>query len=840
MKKIKIAAFILFLLVLILGAVTYYLNTHYLPHKLKIQIERTLSEKLKADVALDDIRFHPLKGIILENFRIAEKKGAAPILRVKKLSASVLLLPSFKEKKIIFPLIHIDNASLSLARTKDGTINLLRFLPQEKTQPNTKLPFPFLVYKILLTNSSIHFVDESLETPLSQTLEVKTLSAQPGPASVNARMQATLRNQNQSTPVECTLKYTYAIKQVDANITLKRLDLLPYLLYAKNLPVQIKALSLDTIVVNAEYSLIKKRVDIETRATIANAYCIKDNYLLANGRGILQASASINTEEKTMTCYQAQLRSASAQIQTPFLPEHIALTDTKLNISPDTITVDSARVTALNTSLVCKGTMEQFAAPIFSFQVFSDFSLATAKEIASRYVKTIAAISLDGRASLAAEIKKETDKETIDYRGSLELFDASAAHKNLAADRINGTVLFSPESVSWKNLSLYALNRSINSSATIQNFSLPSLAITAASDDITLDARVASLQKNVFAVEKLSLCFMQSSFDADGKFSLESPDEPFADFNINANINLEDLSAVDQIPQVTLAQLKPGGTCNISGKIKGNPKKPIYLDSSLLFNSQELRLQNLKLHSITVELIQEDGQLKIPQSSASFYNGTLALNGLIDLHKTNLPYAFKLIAEGIDLALLKLDTPLKENELKGTFSAAAVANGEARSLTSMQGQGNILIENGHLWAFRPLNKLKDFLFIPRFQTLVFNKAQGDFTIQEGRAYTDDFVLTSNEITLDCEGSIGFDKTIDFEITPIPAEELSQKIFSNDFLKVAGLAAVRLTGTIENPQIGTKVLTKEALKAIGENAGKILGEVFETFKDWGDKIFGTPQ
>lgn len=848
-KKIKIIFVVFLVLLCMLTAGTYYLNTYYLPQTLKIKLEQTLSEKLNADVALQDIRFHFLKGVVIENFRIALEKGALPLLRIKQLSASVLLLPSFKEKKIIIPSLHIDSAQLSIVRAKDATINLSQLIPKETTDAKTPLTFPFLIYKISLTNSTITFIDNALDASLQQTLTIQTLTAQPGPASINAQLQATLLNEEQATPLEATARYEYATKQIDATINIKRLNLVPYLSYAKELPVTIKSLNTDAIVFNGAYSLLKKRLTLDVNATITNTYCVKDDLLISNARTKLEAKTVFDLQEKKMVHYEATLRDLSTQVQMPALLEPVSIDKAQLILSPDVLTVESAHITMHGIALTSKGKLQHFTAPTFSFQLSSDFLLPQAQKIATRYVKGIEAIALEGNASLSAEIQKRADKNTIDYRGSLRLTNASLMREDFTAHEINGTILFSPDTVSWENLSLRIFERTYSSTATISNFSSPTITLSASSEDITLNTRVATIEKNVFAIEKLSLTFLHSACNANGEFSLKDPDNPFVSLTLDSLIALENLKAISAIPKETLSSINPSGVCKLSGTIKGNPKKPLSLTSSLSLNSNEVKLSEFRLNDITMQLVLEDGQCKIPQSTATFYNGSVVLNGLIDLNKENMPYAFKLIAENIDLSRLKENTPLKEQEFSGMLSMAVVVNGEPQSPATIQGQGNLLIANGYLWAFNPLNKLKDFLFIPRRQILIFKEAQGNFVIKDSRAFTDSLVLHSDEITLVCEGSIGFDKTIDFEITPIPAQETTenipaQELFNDTFVKVAGIAAVTLTGTIEQPQIGTKLLTKDVVKAIaegiGKNTGKIAEGLFETFKDFGAAIFGTPK
>ena len=118
--------------------------------------------------------------------------------------------------------------------------------------------------------------------------------------------------------------------------------------------------------------------------------------------------------------------------------------------------------------------------------------------------------------------------------------------------------------------------------------------------------------------------------------------------------------------------------------------------------------------------------------------------------------------------------------------------------------------------------LGDFLFIPRFSSLIFTHAQGDFTIQDSTITTDNFELLGTELGLIVEGKMTFSGNLDFLVnTQIPKTSIGPlKEFppaAGEISKAANLTAIKLTGTVQNP--------KYKLQPIGENIMKKLSDLF---------------
>jgi len=91
------------------------------------------------------------------------------------------------------------------------------------------------------------------------------------------------------------------------------------------------------------------------------------------------------------------------------------------------------------------------------------------------------------------------------------------------------------------------------------------------------------------------------------------------------------------------------------------------------------------------------------------------------------------------------------------------------------------------------------------ENIVLTDAFGNFTIANNRVYTEDFKLLSKVASLLWVGSIGFDSTLDFNITGRFAENVIKQTtepgrIASAILHEAGslIMEVRLTGTLKEP------------------------------------------
>lgn len=845
-KKIKIILAIIIVLCILIFVGLYYLNTYYLPQKVKIEITQTLSEKLNATVQLEDIKFSLLKGIVLNNLSITSKKEPTPILKIERLSASFLILPSIKQRKIIFPSINILNASVNIVRNKQNQLNILDYFPRKESSQDSWGHLPFLIYKINLSDSQIIFTDKTMQPDIKFTLKIDNLKAQPSLLDVNFQLKATLIDNKQSTGLETWGSFQFKSKELNIASHIKELDILPYIAYFKDLPVSIESLNLADI--NIESSLLKDKLFVKTQTEITDAYFKKEAILISQGRAKIKATVDIDLKDTANINYLIDIDSLNANLTASQIPDTAEIEYAKLKVSLDGLEIENAKINIAKIPIAIRGNLKNFSNPTFNFNLESDFDFALSKQLAGNYFDFLNSLTAQGNASLKLNILKSKDKKELDFKGVLGLKDALIKTNDMpySISAINGLINFDRNNINWSQLSLRLLENNFQSQATISNLKSPSINLELNSDKINIKAVIESVQKNLFNIEQLRGNYFDSDINLTGTLDIQAPHNYNAVLDIESRIELANLKQIPYLSKDIILKVNPQGLCRITGKIRGNVKNPKTLNSALELNSDELQFYGIKIENVQIQLSQENQQIKIPQSSTKFYAGSILSNGLIDLEKKDFPYAFKIISSDIDLSLLKLDTPLKDKTLYGIFNSTLILTGALNSLEDVKGQGNFLIKDGYLWEFNPLKKLGDFLFIPRYRTLIFKQAQADLNIHDKKISTDNLVLNSDIISLSCEGDIDFKGNLDFEIIPKPIVEVPQdsdnaklkSIFTEEFFKLAGISIVKLTGTVQEPKIETRLLLKDVVDTVIKGTtGKLKDEVIDTLKDIKDLIFG---
>lgn len=838
-KKITIILIITILLISAIAFGLYYLNTYYLPQIIKARIIKEASSKLGIILQIEDIKLNLLKGIIFYNINIINKRDLTFDLQIKRLSANFLILPFFKQKKIIFPSINIYSPTFNIIRYEDNKFNIQDFIPKQTEETKPLPSLPFLIYKINIYGAVINFLDKTMQPNFKQILKLDNLKTGISPSAVNFSLQGTIINEKQSSELELSGKFQFKTKELKILSRIDKLDISPYRDYLKDIPVNIKTLFLNNMI--TECILVRDTLSLKTSVEIKDAYLIKDQTSLSNAKAKLKASLGFDLKNITGSSYVIDIDELNADLTNPQIPEKTKIEYAKLEVAPHRLNIENAKIKALQTSINLKGNLENFVSPVFNIGLKSTIDLAVTKDFLKDRIDFLNSLTVSGKADIDANISKPKDQRDLEFNGSLNLKNAYLKTKdNLYEIRaINGLINFNQEKINWTNLSFGFLDKSFISNATISNLKSPRIALELASDKMNISTKVNPIQKNVFNIEYLKGKYYNSELDLSGNLSINDQNNYYADLNIHSQIELEDLKQIKNLPKALLLQINPQGECEIKGKIKGNIKNPKLLNSSLNITTNELKFYGLRLGDLKMRLVQEEKQVKIPESSCVFYGGPIYLNGLVDLEKENFPYALKITASDIDLGKLKLDTPIKDKEFQGTLSSNVILSGQANSLLDVKGQGDFLIKDGYLWEFNPLKKLGDFLFIPRHKTLVFREAKGDFSIGDKKAVTENLTLNSDIISLSCKGSIDFSGNLDFEVAPYPVSENEEAaneykgILSGEIAKLAGISIIQVKGTIQNTKVEVKVVAKEIFDKVKEG----FKGAFDKVKGITDLIFG---
>jgi hypothetical protein len=844
-KTVLIVFIILIILSIILSAGIYYLNTSYLPKVIKTKITQEIPKKFNINIQLDDIKFNIFKGVVFSNIKISAKDDPNTVLQIERISTSFLILPLFNQGKFILPSVTIYRPKVDVIRYEGNRFNVQSLIPKPIDAAKEPSGIAVLIYRIDIQEAEINFLDKTIEPSFSQNININNITAQISPLAVNFNGRGILSDKNQKSSLSFSGNFNFQKKELKMNSRLDKLDALPYLAYSKELPVSLKSLKLNGI--ESEINLIddvlyiSAKSDIKDLNLITGAYLTKDKTLLNNASAKLESALVFDFKKESNFKFLITIDDLVADLVTPRVPDKIKIEYAKFDITPKKIEIKNSKIKGLETYFTIKGVVENFSDPIVDIKIQTKVDLLKAKDFLKDFFDFMNPIVVSGKADINLNVLKAKGKKDIEFAGSFNLENSSIRSTDMPYEisAINGLINFDKDKIEWSNLTFNLLGKSFYSKAAIQGLKSPLINLELYSDKLNVLAKISLKQRNNFYIENLKASYYNSRLNASGSLELIDKNNSYIDLNLESHIDLRDLKEIDNLPQEQILNFAPEGKISAEGRIKGNARNPQALNSILNITSEKILVRGFSLSGLTMQLVQENQQIKIPQSICNFYDGTLALNGLIDLEEESYPYALKLVCENVNLRKLKLDIPIEDENLSGAISSTVILSGQMDSLQDVKAQGEFTVTDGYLWGFNPLGKLGDFLFIPKYKTITFEQAEGQFNIFNRKIALENVVLTSDILLLSCEGTIDFAGNLDLDMAPKPISDNTEnldeyeKFFAGIFSETGGVVSVKITGTVQKPKFEKKVI---ALRVMD----KVKNEVVDKVRAFTDLIFGSPE
>jgi len=157
---------------------------------------------------------------------------------------------------------------------------------------------------------------------------------------------------------------------------------------------------------------------------------------------------------------------------------------------------------------------------------------------------------------------------------------------------------------------------------------------------------------------------------------------------------------------------------------------------------------------------QEERIGAIPLFELVFYDGAVTAVANINLSLQNYPYSLSAFAQGINIAKLKEDTPLKKEDISGIVQSEVKLNGFSTDIAKLNGAGKASLTEGKLWNLNLLKGLGRVIFADDFSNIVFTEGSCDFAVKDKSISTENLILKSPQVTLYGTGKVGFDGSLD--------------------------------------------------------------------------------
>lgn len=799
-KKILVVIAILLFIFILLSVVTY-LNKPLILDKAKTILLDNIKASTGRTVRIGKIDFNLLQGFLIHDLEISEKPplDKSAFLTIKEISFNPVLFPFILKKNIFIPSVNVSGLNANITRIDKANWNFSDIFASMSSKPKTKPKFSFTVLKINLSDSQVTFQDNTFAVPFVKKLKDLSLVIKPSlPKSAKFDLKAEVDQENSK--ILSSGRIDFSTKQTAISMNLDNLSISEYLAYLNNIPFSLKNGRLST---KLACNFNKELLQLEGTGSVVGITIIKDKLEIHSD---LNSKFKIDYNPKNQAKplnYEALINLSNTKASgLPYIKEINSISG-RLKLSLDKLIFDETKGNSLFGPLTLSGSLYNFANPELDVKIKSILDLARLKDVLGIKNAEIGGVS-DTELTVKGPL---SSLENLNYAGKASVSGAKFNTDYLPEPikDIKATVNFDKNRIVWKDLTAKFQQETYTSSGSLDNFLNPIIKFNLSSSKINLEGDVA-LANKILTISKLDGSLLKSKFDIKGEVNISNVSNPLLNISGDADIDLNDLGSFNSNIKDILDNTKLSGATKAKIILVGRLKDRSDWQASLRGSSKLISIYGLKINDVNLDYSQDNSPIANIVLVGKPYSGELAIKNQVDLSKENFPFVLKINLNGVDLALLKNDTPIKEKEISGKFFGDASLQGSYKDVkNSLNGFGNIHIEDGNLWQLEMLKGLGQFLLITEFQKINFKEASGDFTIENKKISTEDFTLSSDPLNMLLEGYIDFDGNINFKVTTQVAEGLIksptdiQGIFSSILSQSTNAITIQLTGTLKNPK-----------------------------------------
>ena len=280
-------------------------------------------------------------------------------------------------------------------------------------------------------------------------------------------------------------------------------------------------------------------------------------------------------------------------------------------------------------------------------------------------------------------------------------------------------------------------------------------------------------------------------------------------------------------------------------------KVPADIHFTVKTEVDKLHYDNLDMQNLSGTLIISEETVHFDQVKADALEGTMMMNGTYSTKKgreKNPEIAMTYDVNGADVqksffafnSIQQLMPVCKF--ISGKFSSHMTFAGSLDEemipiLRTLHGEGNILLSDGSLKDFGPLEKLSQSLDIKELNNISLKDVKTDFTFESSKMVVNSFLVHAGDIDMEIFGTHGFNQSLEYGINlKVPRSQLGGKgiaFVKNVVSEAAGKGIpvklnesvnlyVKIGGTINSPEIKTD------MNAVVEQASDDLKKEVDDF------------
>jgi len=283
---------------------------------------------------------------------------------------------------------------------------------------------------------------------------------------------------------------------------------------------------------------------------------------------------------------------------------------------------------------------------------------------------------------------------------------------------------------------------------------------------------------------------------------------------------------------------------------------PANIDFVVNANVDKLHYDKLDMQHLTGSLVIADETVKLSNIKADALDGTMTVNGSYSTkeNKKKPAIALSYDVKGLDIQ----KTFYAFNTVQKLMPAGKFIDGKLTSqmtmsgnlgdnmypdLNTLSGDGNLLLLDGVLKKFEPMDKLAQSLSVTQLKEIIVKDVKTYFSFKNGRVVVNPFKIKAKDIDMEIGGSHGFDQSMDYAISlKIPrslagtqanaaVNNLVSQVNNKGVpIKVSDIinVNVKMGGTISNPVLKTDL--KDAMSNTASNLKQQANDFVKTQVD----------
>ena len=223
---------------------------------------------------------------------------------------------------------------------------------------------------------------------------------------------------------------------------------------------------------------------------------------------------------------------------------------------------------------------------------------------------------------------------------------------------------------------------------------------------------------------------------------------------------------------------------NVSGK-SAFPLPAVEIEANADIGT--LTMEKFEFTNVRGALHAADGVVTMKNLSLGAFGGTVVSNGSLDLNRPERPvFDLSLTLNGVDASALLSHFTSFGSRLSGALSTTTALKGALNDTLglvpdALQGGGNVGIRNGALKGVKVNQSLASQLKLPDLENIQFKDWTNAYTVQNGRLVLKDLTITASVGQYVINGSQGLDGSLDYHMTLYLPESAAPK------LNIAGFA-----------------------------------------------------